>query len=547
MRLRPLRLRSSQWQFVAQFIREHARLVTLLGLALAGTIVAEISIPLFAHLWESSIIRTFDNRVFLVGLPLALIRLGVYILLVGSEQYIEQRLLRSFFNTLRRIHIQNALARPQLEAADGIGRLIAKVTYHLSLLEAGIRQAFFGACRWLLTSLGLIAVSFFVDPWLLLVCLASVPLDIGVMLLTHVVAKRYVSREQTLSSRIIRETVALAANHQLLRRLGTAEQSLQDLERLMELDAFFRIRRSMWIKSSQAIVFAIVLLGAMTWVAVQIRYGIGFASAVSSLVVFGVVSALLLKKLFLSTRIGLFFFPLALGAAISLPLETSQAAPQTYEPLRTLSLRSRKPRLVKGVARHRNLQFDLRAGETLEISGTAGSGRSTLAAIFAGVAPAGIGRSWSLRVNGTYYPYADWRPRADTWLLDPLFTAHVSLQEWFASACGRRLPVAGRTETILQTLSQHEELHFVLEHVGGLSARYDDASFSLVQRGLLQLARCFVTPPSLLIVDHLWFDLGDKRFLTLLQKVQRACPDMIVVCFTKGNDSTISYDQRVAL
>lgn len=543
-----MRLRSRQWHFAAAFLREHRRLVALLLLSLAGAIAAEISIPLAAYLWQSSIIRSFESRAFFFGLPVALLGFGAYIAFVGADMYAEQRLLRSLSNSLRRLHIDQALSRQYLEAAEGVGRLVAKVTYHLSLLEVGIQQSFFGACRWLLMTVGLIGFSVFIDPVLLLFCLACVPLDIAVMTLTHLVAKRYVSREQTLSSRIIKETVALGANHQLLRGLRIKQEPLDELQRLMELDAFFRIRRAMWVKGSQAVLFVFLTFVAIVWIALEVTYGISLRPEASGLVVFGAVSALLAQKLFLSARIGLFLFPLHLGAAISLPpVPTRQIAKRTVGPLRTFSLRCRKTRLERQGPVHRKIQFDLRAGQSLEIAGTSGSGRSALAAVFAGIAPVSASRRWTLRLNGAFFSYADWQASADAWLVDPLFQAQVTLMEWFTSAFGRRLPTVGSAENILQKLSRHPELSFILQSRSGLSARWSDPSFSVVQRGLLQLARCLLSSPSLLVIDHVWFDIGDDRFLSLLRKIRQTSPDMMVVCFTKGGDSTLVYDQRISL
>ena len=250
------------------------------------------------------------------------------------------------------------------------------------------------------------------------------------------------------------------------------------------------------------------------------------------------------RLLYESLRVGLYFVPLSLGLALSIPVfSPRELGSEKKLDVQRLIFTSAKTKLFRQAPSYRRFNYEFVPGGRYLILGGIRSGRTSLAKIFTGQAEYGR-RAWLIKSDGQRFFYNDFFSQyAGFYYLDPKFTSVRSLLE----------TVVGKVKTdissqdfakVSELVNQHSELRdvFFEREDWRLSAERLCAN----ARGalVLQIIYCLLNKPSLIAIDNFWLEREDADNMALLKLLGRLLPDSIIVCFAGVDKDLFNYQNK---
>lgn len=157
------------------------------------------------------------------------------------------------------------------------------------------------------------------NPRLYLLLWLSFILLLFIFLVTDYIGKYYVAREQTFNSRIVSHLADSLINFNLIKTYGQENHKLKELEQLIELDTYFRIRRQLWLKYSSRILLGFILIFGIGIYFIQIYWPFINFNSLTSVASTGIILAFFMRVLFATARSGIFFEAFRLGLILSTP------------------------------------------------------------------------------------------------------------------------------------------------------------------------------------------------------------------------------------
>ena len=249
--------------YLKRFAKRHRGLLYLLLVTLGLQVLLEICLPAYSHFMIREVNALLDFQV--ASLHLGALTLGFMFYLGAAFVYlwIEKSIVVILLNELREHWYRVALyLHQQSLASRDRAKLIAKFTYHFSLVQMGFAASVGGALRWSLNTIALAALTFLISPSLLLIVLASVPVSLGLAAVGYAIGRSYLSREAALSTAIITNISENLDQATLLQRQAREEKAIAELSSLVELDSAFKVRRYLWLEFGYRIIFTLLTLGA---------------------------------------------------------------------------------------------------------------------------------------------------------------------------------------------------------------------------------------------------------------------------------------------
>jgi len=547
--LRPLKLQSGQKKYLKLFLCQHKHKLVLTFILLILTTVFEIAIPLVVNglIKKYSIVFDFENLA--ITLVVFLLFTFIYLALAFFRLKYERGLIIIFINDLRRRWFKLYLHKPLYALkANALGKLLSKISYHFSLLQIGLSNTFFQSFYWLLLTIGLLVISFFIDPILLSITLILLPVNLIVFYLAHIISKYYVSQDQTMYTRILCFISDSLQNFSLIKMNHQEASFLKKLDAMVDIDSYFRVRRELWLKFGNKIIFVVLALLAAAVYVLEIYYPIFEIENSLQYMVYGIVFALLIKQIYLSLHIGLYSFPLKLGLALSssekflIPVK-----PRIKLVFKSITFQAAKFRVSKNKNYLKNLKFAFNKGDRILITGPEGVGKTYLARIFAGKAGNKNTAPWIVKLDKKRFSYKKWASGSEElYIIDASFPTMGNVSDILASEKGDLNDTKHITK-LLKKISKHPELDFISDHYKPLAKKINRDQFSFLEGALLQMAHCLVKPPKILVVDNLWLDLNSRRLNTMLRLLAKELNDTTIVCLATKNNSILKYDKNYHL
>jgi ABC-type multidrug transport system fused ATPase/permease subunit len=545
--VRPLVLDRGRRRYIAFLIRRNAGLLRAAILLSACATLFEAGIPLAMGLGISRYAARLDVHALSIAIPAFAAGLGVYLAVMFHAIRCEKGFSIAVINDIRRQWLATTMQRSVfgLSHSDK-GALLSKLSYHLSLLQMGLASCLFPFVQWCLSTIGLIVIAIVVGPRLVLVVFALIPVNIGILCLGYVVSRRYVSQDQTLYSKILRYLSDTFNEFSHIKLAGKEAATVRDFDAMVDVDSYFRVRRELWMRYGNTIIFAVLAFAGAVLCLVEIYYPFLQVDHSIDYVVVGVVLGLLVKLAYLSLRVGLFAFPLKLGLVICtsehFPVRRSRRPP--LEGFESIAYSSRKAKLSRTGSYRRDLAFAFQRGERVLITGAAGSGKTSLGRLFAGIAGGSRGGPWMVRTGSERLSYRQWAERQrDFHIIDPHFQTESTIFELFTRDRARHSSLAGDVEAMCERLHGIDELAFVFDHGKGVGRRLDRRTFSFAEMGILQMACCLLSPPALLVIDNMWLDLGHQRLDQMIRRLGRELVTTTIVCGATTTSQLMDHDQ----
>lgn len=500
--------------FLGYFLSQKNKIFTFLGLLFGQTLLDTGLLLVFRS-------HSLKEATFAGGKPvflfLAILFLIVYITVVYFSTRLSQSLVIELTVRLRRKWFLALLsANPPQERA----RIFAKIAYYLPLLQTNLLNLLLNAPFLIFSFLWLLGIFLFTKPGFLPVIVVSILICVTLTFLGNKIGKKYISREQTFSSQVLRHLAETVYDRDFI-SLYRQQKAYQDkLDNLSGLDMEFRIRRNLWYQLSPTVLFAIATLAGFAF------YSLNFSF--SQFLSVGAVMTILTRNMYKSLSLGLSLYPLKLGACLSVPIKKSSRVYPEKTPFSAIVLEARKVKLGVPGKYFKKLDFVFEKGEKYCVYADSPETSRVLGRIFS--ASTGIfAKPWTVRCDGKWLPYQVWRSQNPALsYINSQANMEKSFLEIISGKPSYALSAAAINDTV-NLVKSYPELDFIYRYPHGLATSYNDPQLGFEERGLLQLGEVIKNKPSMVIIDLFYSSAKFPKFASLLKKILLQNPNLILV------------------
>lgn len=540
-----------QKNYLRNFVRRNYKLLRLTILLILISTILEILIPVFTDIYIKKYSYQLDINKLYIGIAVLAFVLAIHLITSFFSIKYEKGLIIYLLNDLRREWVSYYLKKSavSLKHTDK-GVLLTKISYHFSLLQMGLSNSLFGFVRWLFLLIGLLVATFFIDYKLLIIVLIFIPINLVIFYIGYIISKYYVSQDQTLYSKILRFISDVFNEFPLIKLNHKEQDTIKHLDKMVDVDSYYRVRRDLWLKFGNKVIFASLALFVAIFYLIEIYYPFFEIKNSLQYVVYGIILALLIKLIYLSLHIGLFSFPLKLGSCICVsdkfPVKKFKSS--SIQKFQKITFKANKVKLSKDSNYLKNVEYTFQKGERILFTGKAGSGKSTLGHIFSGVSPFNKGMPWIIKIDDERLFYKNFQTRMQNlYLIDPFFQTEGTIFDTFTSDIKSQKSSVFDLEKIVTKVHKYPELGFLFQYAKTLGKEFKKKDFSYAEIALLQMASCLVHEPDILVIDNLWLDLNHDNINTMLKKLSENLKNTIIICFASKENSNLEYDQTHTL
>ena len=538
--LRPLR---EHWDYLVKFFQREKKIIISVLALILGQGVLEIVLVLISHqyLQTGSLLSkgiSVNNLLILI-----VISIIAYLIVSFLAIKLEKTAIIRLINDLRARWYKLLLTQTSDEYnLEKKGKLLAKISYHLPMFSMGVTNCLVGLVRWLLFVFIYIVLCFVFGWKLLWWAVFSFVFSFIVAGSAFLIAKKYVIKETTFYSQIIKLVDFSLSDWQFTKFFRRENEALEDFNRLVDLDSYFRVRRELWLRFGASLVF--VLLVLFSWFIGKFNSEIYSFLSISAnnrfiLVILIVYCSRLLYE---SLRVGLYSVPFLFGLSLSVPPKGIRSLSNLVKAkFKELTIQSAKTKLFKKSKYYKNLKFQFMVGSRYLITGDKLSGKTKLAKLLAGRGEFNR-HAWIIKADKRRFFYNDFfRAYKGTYFIDPAFTSGRTLLEIVAGKEKNRL----KAEDLLRIddlIKSHPELTDLFFERADWRLRAEKFVTNSKSCLLLQIAYCLENKPLIVSLDNYWLDLNDPTIDSLLSLLSRELPDSILVFFASQKRSLLDYD-----
>ncbi|MBI5413940.1 ABC transporter ATP-binding protein [Candidatus Peregrinibacteria bacterium] len=541
----PVIFEKTQKQYLRRLLKKFQKQICVFLILAFGTILLEIGIPFISDIFLRHQVLALNIRESYQVFFLLLLLLGVYGTLSYGNIRIEKTILVRIMNELRKSWFESFIRKSLFSLTNQEKSvLITKISFHFTLLQQGITNSVISMVHWGFLSLGLLIITFFLNKNLFILSGLLLPISFLICFLAYVVAKYYVSQEQTMYSKILQHMSLALEEFPLVKFHHLEKKKLRQFNEMVEIDSYFRIRREIWLKFGNTILFgSLVLFGAAAYL-LEVYFPFLHFEYAGQGFVFAMVFGLMIKLLYLSLRIGLYLPPLKLGAILSIPnFSLPPFLHRKNLKLDAITFRALRASLEKNTIL-RKASFTFEKGARILFFGQTDAARIALSRIFTANAPKNLGNPWVILMDSKRYLYNAWKKK----YLPPLFIdPEFRTERTFLEVISQKNPEdmsSDEIQSIIEKLGAHPEFQYIFDHTKALGRKIPPYSLSLMERGLLQLAHALIHPPLLLVIDSVFLDLNHPGINAAIQTIAKELSETVIICFSREENSILSYDQK---
>jgi len=545
-KIQPIELVKEQKSYIKKAFSKYKSKIKIAIALIFTAVILEITIPLLTNIFIKKYSFQLDFNSLFTALICLLVLAIIYLIIAFFRIKFEKEIIIRFINDLRREWMSLFLKKSVfvLKNKDK-GSVLTKINYHFMLLQMGLSNAFFSSLQWIMLSIGLIVSTFFISTTLLKIVLIMIPIDLVILFIGYIISKYYVSQEQTLYSKILRYVSDVFDEFSLIKLNRKEKDVLSNLDNMVELDTYFRVRRDVWMKFGNKVIFIVLALLTAGFYLLEIYYPFLKIENSQDYIVYIIVSGLLVQLVYLSLRIGLFSFPLYLGLSLSIsdkfPVNTNFN--QKSETLKEIIFKSDKTKLSRHGEYIKNIEYKFKKGERILFTGKEGSGKTSLARILSGFK--GNTPAWVIKLNGKRYLYNKWNSSINNaYLIDPHFQTESTIFETLTKEGFQKNTSPTELENITNYINEHDELSFIFDHAKLFGKEINKTDFSFSDIALLQMAYCLIHKPSILVIDNLWLDINHSKINKMLEILDKKLKDTVIICFSTRDNKIINYAQK---
>jgi len=541
------RIDNTQKEFVKKFIKKNRNKLYFIGfLAFIETLIG-ISLPTISHFYLEKSFDLMNYRTFLlIGITLLCLT-GIYLVNTYYRIYIGERLIMSFVNRIREAwyiyYLKHSVAFKK--SFDG-KRLMTKFVYHIQLLRMGAQNVILQILQSSLLYIGILIFSLLFNPKLFLVLWLSAPLFIIIFLIADYIGKYYVSREQTFNTRIVMQLADSLINFDIFKLHGREDEKIKEMENLIDLDTYFRVRRQLWIKYSNRVMYSVILVFGILLYFVQIYWPFIDFYSVTNVAATAIILSYFTRILFSLTRIGIFFEALRLGLQLSIPTFNYKVKKAIKEvpSWKTIRIHSKKTKLSKYGDYLKNFEFNIEKGERISIMAGDSFGKTTLARAITGQKKI---ESLIFNLNKKRFSSTEWcRFKQENCFISGNPTFDTVIGEYLLGKSAQSI-TREDVDKIFQVLTSHKIFDFIINHKDFLGRKISTHDLSFTEIILLQIAHCILNEKSIISIDHTCIDHHNKAITKGIKLLEQEFKKSTIIVFSTEHNEILSYDKTFHL
>ena len=402
----PLALSTLQWRNVRQLLAvNRGRIIIYLGLTIALTI-GEGLLPLMIKTVVADEVYQSSRTESVTAMSLVVMTLVNFAILRFVQLYNEKWLMVDSLNRIRHAWYGNTISRKSECGTDELSRITTKITFHFSLLQMGVRNSFLLIPQFAVMTVLLLVVAAIIDRWLFWATLTATGLSVVFMAVGYFIARQYVSKDQTLYSRILNEIQRTIYNRTSLQSIVGSTAMIQAIDDLVELDSYFRVRRELWVRFTPVVLFLFALFALAASFYLDAWGGNYSRLVVTDAASVGILGAFSLRQMRNGLLIGMFAIPMHLGSVLCIPTFALTPQKPWLDPPRTLHLRTSSFRFDPDAVR-KKYRWELSEGQRIRFE-TDDHYRRVIRVIRGGLNNQD-GKSWVAVHNGHRSSYNQWK------------------------------------------------------------------------------------------------------------------------------------------
>lgn len=524
----PLKLSSTQWKNVRQLFKvNRGRIAVYLALTIALTIVEGL-LPLMIKTEVADEVYELERIDSLIAFSVVVLTLFNFASVRFIQMYNEKWLLIDSLNRIRRAWYGRLVGKKSECGTDEVAKITTKITFHFNLLQMGVRNAVLLLPGFIVMTVLLLVVSAIIDTWLFWATATATAFSFVLMAAGYFIARRYVSKDQTLYSRILNEIQRAVYNRTSLQSIAGSAAMTESIDALVDLDSYFRIRRELWVRFTPQVIFILAILAVAASFYLDAWGGNYSRLLVTDAAAVGFVSAFSLRQMRNALLIGLFAIPLHLGSVLCIP--TFSLTPQRpwLDPPESLSLRTSSFRVQSDGPRKR-YQWDFSKGQRVRFE-TSEDYRRVIRVIRGGLDNQD-GKAWVTVHNGDRCAYNQWKHGWD----GPLIVSSTYREETpLAVILTGQMPDEIDGETVDRVFGQIESLPNIQSFnlkVSDLRCPVVPERFGWERLMAIQVVAAIINEPAMVIVDPVVSRYPSELLETLLRDLERDSDRSILIGF----------------
>jgi ABC-type multidrug transport system fused ATPase/permease subunit len=534
--LMPFKVERGQINYLRSFFFKNKIYFNSLFWLMTLLILIEILIPILlrSSLDKFNYIFKIDNLIFILLVAMLFLSFYIFISYVVIKK--QKTLVIYLINDIRRDLFKNFLRKsPIAVTKKDKSRFIVKITYHLSLLQMGLNNSIISLLQSFFFTFGLLLIGLFLDIRMFLIAVLVIPIFFLIFYVGYIISTKYLSRDQTLYSDILKKMIYGIDNLFLLKENNKCVEILEEVDELVEIDNHFRIHREILLKLGYVIIFSAVTFLSVGIVILSFIIPELMLINVQSSIVFAVFTLFLLRMAYTSLRVGLFYFPLKLGIILCVPEQkTFLYNSFKFNDINNIIFKSKKTKFYKEGKYYKNICLDFCVGKRSLVKVSNHTVAKILAEIIAGFSTKSQGIKWILKINGKRIKYTNWLDaKKSVFYINP----YVEFEQ-----------------TLYKILNEHHNLNdfkkyiffdFLFEIDKFTGHTINKSMLSLEQIALLQILICLVKKPELVVVDATWLVFESSKIKEALNILAEKNKEKILIEIGVGeiNYNKDKYDK----
>jgi len=545
--IRPLSLTSLQKDYIRDYVKKHKKILYTIFFLLCGVLLLEIFIPLFTHIFIQRYANFLEHTKLFISIGVFSSILIVYLVFSYFQIYKEKSFVVHLLNDLRENWFAKVLYKSPFSITnEDKGRVLTKISYHFGLLQIGLQSSLFPLVQFVILQAGVFVVASIISSKLFIICLVFLPINILIGIIAYVIGKYYVSKDQTLYSKILMFVSKSVDEIFRIQFNNTTKDTISYFNDLVSVDTYFRIHRELWIKFGQKILFTSIAFCAAIMYVLEIYFPFLEVEHNGQYIVYILLFGLLVKLLYQSLRIGLFLFPLKLGLILCIPETKRPKDRKKRFSFKTIVFKTSKAKISTNKY-IKKTEFSFSKGERILITGDENSGKTTLSYVFAGLTMNDRSKPWIIKVDKRRIFYDLWKRTSRTsYLVSPEFQTKSTIIDTLTEESLQNMS-SEKITNIIKKLNKYKELDFLFDSSRSLAKNINTKYMSFVQKALLQMAHCIISPPQILIVDNAWLDINNSQINGMIKHLNKTLPNTIIICFSTKLNNIINYDKTFTI
>lgn len=528
----PMSFDKNIWKYIKETLKSHKKnLRQLFSIFLLISLI-EIIILLILNIYLERFSYQLDLKNLFYIISFLFVILVSYIILNYFGIAKQKKLILDIINKVREDWLKFYLRKTSLSFNDrDEGNLYVKISYHLSLLQMGLNNSLFTLFQWFIFMFGILITMAFLDIRLLLISLAFIPINLIVFIISYILSAYYLSRDQTFYSKLLRYISDTFNSFRLVKMLKKEKEFLKNVNDIVEIDNYFRIKREIILKLGSKIIFVVLaIISAGTYVINIYRPFFTLDGRIESIIII-LIFAFHIKLIHLSLRMGLFYFPLKLGIYLCVPRDVNSHENKKIFNIDSISFRAKKVKFTIDTDYKKNVVFNFEKGKSYLVRNTI-SFDGKLEHVFSGITSAFHGRNWAIKINNRdRLLYRAWLD-ADKplYYINSNMYSEVSIFQFLSE------------KEDINFLKKYEVFNFIFEKKKFTGEKINHESFSHSDLYLMQVAHCLIEKPDIVIIESLFSDIGYSIIDQAFQVLRSELSSSIIISFSHLEKTKKQYD-----